>query len=229
MGEAVARSQRDGANGLVRAAGFAALVVGLAFAIHVVNGAFVEPRYLGFGGYADYADLPHLERASRALPWLFSGLGHTASGFALVVVALGAYVRYRDLRPAPALLALAAGLLSATGFLLLGLTHVIGRESLFLLGDANPGLRDAAYMATTVARIWFNSLAQACLGWFALELAWCGAVTRTLPRAFIAWSVVSGGTGLVMIFAYVPVYLVTVLVWAPWLGVILLGQTRAGR
>ena len=42
-------------DSLIRAAGIAALVIGLAFAVHNVNGAWIEPRYLGFQSYADYA------------------------------------------------------------------------------------------------------------------------------------------------------------------------------
>jgi hypothetical protein len=47
-------------------------------------------------------------------------------------------------------------------------------------------------------------------GWAALVigLAWYGYL--------------SGAAGLVMAVAYVPVYLFTVLLWAPWLGVLLL-------
>ena len=137
---------------LVKASGYAALVVGLAFAMHNLNGAWIEPKYLGFASYADYADLAKLMNASRAWPWLLSGLGHVASGFAMVILALGAWAAYRSHRPAAALIALAAGLLSAAGFLLLGLSHVIGRQSLFLLADANPDLGESAYMAATVMR-----------------------------------------------------------------------------
>jgi hypothetical protein len=213
---------------LQRAAGWAALVIGLAFAMHNLNGAWIEPRYLGFDSYADYADLGKLMNASRAWPWLASGLGHVASGFAMVILALGVYATYRELRPAAALIALAAGLLAATGFLLTGISHVIGRQTLFLLADANPPLAQTAYTAATVVRIWVNGLAQIGLGWFALQLAWCGWTTRTLPRAFCAYGCVSGAAGLVMAVAYVPVYLFTVLLWAPWLGILLLRRGAAG-
>ena len=212
---------------LLRAAGYAALVIGLAFAMHNLNGAYIEPRYLGFASYADYADLAKLENASRALPWLLSGLGHVASGFAMVILALGTYVTYRDSRPAAALIALAAGLLSAAGFLLLGLSHVIGRQTLFLLTDANPAMRDSAYMTATIVRIYFNGLAQVGLGWFAVQLSWCGLSTGTLPKTFAAFGFLSGAAGLLMAIAYIPVYLFTVLIWALWLAAILLRRPSA--
>lgn len=214
---------------LERAAGWAALVIGLAFAMHNLNGAWIEPRYLGFTGYADYADLGKLMSASRAWPWLASGIGHVASGFAMVILALGVHARYRERRPAAAQVALAAGLLSATGFLLLGISHVIGRQTLFLLADVNPELREAAYMSATVVRIWVNGLAQIGLGWFAIQLSWCGLSTQTLPRAFCGYGFLSGAAGLLMAVAYVPVYLFTVLLWAPWLGVLLLRHDAATR
>ncbi len=212
---------------LVKAAGYAALVIGLAFTVHNLNGAWIEPTYLGFASYADYADLGKLMNASRAWPWLLSGLGHVASGFAMVILALGVYAAYRAQRPAAALIALAAGLLSAAGFLLLGLSHVIGRQSLFLLADANPDFRESAYMAATVLRITVNGLAQVGLGWFAVQLSWCGLRTGTLPKAFCWYGILSGAAGLLMAIAYIPVYLFTVLLWAPWLGIILLRRPPA--
>jgi hypothetical protein len=203
-------------------AGYAALVIFIAFAMHNLNGAWIEPRYLGFASYADYADLGKLMNASRALPWLFSGVGHVATGFAMVVLTMGVFSMYRDRHAAAALLALGAGLLSATGFTLLGVSHVIGRQTLFLLAGANPGLGETAYMTATVIRIAFNGLAQVMLGWFAVQLSWCGMRTRSLPAAFIWYGYLSGVAGLLMAVAYIPVYLFTVLAWSFWLGVLLL-------
>jgi hypothetical protein len=213
---------------LTRPAGYAALVIFLAYAMHNLNGAWIEPRYLGFATYADYADLAKLMNASRAWPWLLSGIGHTASGFAMVVLTMGIYAKYRESRPAAALLMLGSGLLAATGFLLLGVSHVIGRQTLFLLADANPGLRESAYMTATVTRIFFNGLAQVALGWFAVQLSWCGLGTRSLPAGFCWYGYLSGTAGLLMAVAYIPVYLFTVLAWALWLGVLLLRHTRPG-
>src|SRR5262245_7340754 len=109
-------------DSLVKATGWAALVIALAFAMHNLNGAYIEPRYLGFEGYGDYARLDKLMNASRAWPWLASGIGHFASGFAAVVLALGVLAAYGERRPAAARIAFAAGLLSAAGFLLLGMS-----------------------------------------------------------------------------------------------------------
>jgi hypothetical protein len=205
---------------LAGSARYAALVIFIAFAMHNLNGAVIEPRYLGFGSYADYADLGKLMNASRATPWLLSGLGHVATGFAVVILGLGVHARYRDQRPAAAQIALAAALLAATGFLLTGISHVIGRQTLFLLSDANPQLQESAYMTATVVRIWVNGLAQIGLGWFAVQLSWLGLKTGTLSRAFVVFGFLSGAAGLVMAVAYIPVYLFTVLVWALWLALV---------
>ncbi|MEO8445152.1 MAG: hypothetical protein ABI567_09125 [Gammaproteobacteria bacterium] len=205
---------------LVRGVRYAAIVVFAAFAIHNINGAYIEPRYLGFESYADYAQADKLMNASRALPWLLSGLGHVATGFAVVILGLGVHARYRTQQPAAAQIALAAALLAATGFLLVGISHVIGRQTLFMLADANPALRESTYMTATVVRIWVNGLAQIGLGWFAVQLSWIGWQTGSLPRAFVAFGFLSGGAGLLMALAYVPVYLFTVLVWAAWLAIV---------
>ena len=53
---------------LARSVRYAALVIFIAFAMHNLNGALIEPRYLGFGSYADYPDLGKLMNASRGLP-----------------------------------------------------------------------------------------------------------------------------------------------------------------
>jgi len=209
-------------DALVRPAGIAALVICAAFAVHNLNGAWIEPTYLGFAGYGDYADLAKLQGASRALPWLASGLGHLFSGFAMVVLALGAFARFRATRPATAGLLVSAGLVAAVGFLLLGFSHVIGRQSLFLLGDRNPAMRDPLYATATFVRILFNSLAQVGLGAFAMLLSACAWRDRALPRAFCGYGYLSGAAGLAMAFAYVPVYLYTVFLWSGWLGVLLL-------
>jgi hypothetical protein len=205
---------------LDRLAPWSAAVIAAAFAMHNLNGAWIEPRYLGFGSYADYADLAKLQAASRAWPWLLSGIGHVASGFAVVVLGLATWRRYQARLPEAALVAMAAALLAGTGFLLVGISHVIGRQTLFLLADANSSaLRDVAYTAATVIRIWVNALAQIGLGWFTVQLAWCGRKTGELPRSFIGFSFVSGACGLLMAVAYIPVYLYTVLIWAAWLAV----------
>jgi hypothetical protein len=212
---------------LIRGAGIAALVIFAAFAMHTLNALYVEPRYLGFTSYADYALAAKLENASRSLPWLLSGLGHVLSGFAMVILALGAHAMFRELRPIAAGVALCAGQLAAVGFLLLGISHVAGRQALFLLADANPMLSDSAYMAATVARISFNALAQVGLGWFALQLSWCIIRTRVLSMSFAVYGLLSGAAGLLMAFAYIPVYLFTVLFWSLWLGVVLLRHRPA--
>ena len=207
---------------LIRSAGSAALVIFGAFLMHNLNGAYIEPQYLGFASYTDYALLPKLEHASRSVPWLLSGIGHVLSGFAMVILALGIYVMFREASPIATLIALSAGLLAAVGFLLLGMSHVIGRQALFLLSDANPAMSDSAFMTATVVRILFNGLAQVGLGWFAIQLSWCSMQTRVLPMSFAIYGFLSGAAGLLMAFAYIPIYLFTVLIWAAWLGVLLL-------
>lgn len=210
---------------LSRNGGIAALVIFAAFLMHNLNAGYLEPKYLGFASYGDYALLPKLEQASRSLPWLLSGIGHVLSGFAMVILSLSIYRIFRESRPIEALIMLGAGQLSAAGFLLLGMSHVIGRQALFLLSDANPAMSDSAYMAMTVVRILFNGLAQVGLGWFAVQLSWCGMRARVLPMSFVVCGFISGAAGLLMAFAYIPIYLFTVLVWAPWLSVLLLRRS----
>ncbi|MEO7386467.1 MAG: hypothetical protein ABIX37_06000 [Gammaproteobacteria bacterium] len=216
-------------SALIRTTRYAAVVVFLAFAMHNLNGAFIEPRYLGFHAYGDYARADKLMNASRAVPWLLSGLGHVATGFAMVFLGLGVHARYRERHPAAAQIALAAAGLASVGFLLVGISHVIGRQTLFLLGDSNPELQASAYMTATVVRIWVNGLAQIGLGWFAVQLSWLGLKTGSLPRSFVVFGFLSGAAGLLMAVAYIPIYLFTVLVWALWLAIVWKGDGRVPR
>lgn len=209
------------APGLTRAAGIAALVIFAAFLVHNVNGLYVEPRYLGFGSYTDYADLDKLMNASRATPWLLSGLGHVGSGFAMVVLAVWAEASLCAAHPAAARIAFAAGLLAAAGFLLLGLSHVIGRQSMALFAAANPEMTGSIYLTASIVRVLVNGLAQVALGAFTLQLSWCARRAGTLPRALSYCGYFSGAAGLLMAFAYVPLYLFTVLIWSGWLGIVL--------
>jgi uncharacterized membrane protein len=207
---------------LTRAAGYAALVIFVAFAIHTLNGAYIEPKYLGFASYSDYSVLSKLESASQSMPWLFSGLGHLATGFAMTILALGGYELYRSSQPAAARIALAAGMLAAVGFMLLGISHLLGRQAVELMAASNPGMKDNAFLVINLVRIVFNGLAQVGLGWFTLQFSWCGLRTGVFSKPFVGFGFISGLAGILMGFAYIPVYLLTVLVWSLWCGVVLL-------
>jgi hypothetical protein len=153
--------------------------------------------------------------ASRAVPWLLSGLGHVATGFAMVIIGLGVHGRYRDQRPAAAQIALAAAMLAATGFLLTGISHVIGRQTLFLLSDANPKCR-SAYIPPRLYGSGERPRPDRP-GWFAAAVL-LGGDWHAAP-AFVLFGFLSGrrvadGRG------RIPIYLFTVL-WALWLAVAL--------
>jgi hypothetical protein len=209
-------------HSLIRAAGYAALVIFLAFAIHTLNGSYIEPKYLGFASYRDYSVLAKLEVASQSTPWLFSGLGHFATGFAMTILTLGGYELFREARPAASRVALAAGMLAAVGFMLLGISHLLGRQGVELMAESNPGMKDSAFLVINLARIVFNGLAQVGLGWFTIQFCWCGWRTGTFSKLFAGFGFISGLAGLVMGFSYIPVYLLTVLVWSLWCGINLL-------
>jgi hypothetical protein len=205
-----------------RAAGYAALLIFAAYGIHTLNGVYFEPAYLGFSDYHDYAVLPKLERASQSTEWLFSGLGHFAAGFAMTILALAGHEMFREARPVASRVALAAGMLAAVGFMLLGISHLLGRQAVHLIAEANPGMKDSAFLVISLVRIVFNGLAQVGLGWFTIQFSWCGWSTRTLGKPFALFGFFSGSAGILMGFAYIPVYLFTVLVWSLWCAITLL-------
>jgi hypothetical protein len=213
---------------LQRSAAGAATVIFLAFLIHNVNALYVEPVYLGFKNPAvDYANLDKLKNAIGSVPWTLSGLGHFASGFACVVLALTGRQMFRDYRSAAGRLLLGAGFVAAIGFFLTGIADLAGNGAVKLLAAQNPDLERGAYLAASISRIVYNCMAQVGLGWFAWQLSWCGLKTGLLPKGFCRFGYLSGLSGLVMGVIFFPVYLQLVLIWAGWLAVIMWRQ--AGR
>jgi hypothetical protein len=215
---------------ITRRAGIAALVVFAAFAMHSLNALYIEPNYLGFRNPAtDYADLEKLKNAIGSAPWTLSGIGHLLSGFALVYLALCAREMFREHKLVAARVALVAGVISAVGFLLTGISDLVGGglfrspfAAVTLIGRQNPDIERAAYAAQALARISYNALAQVGLGWYAVLVSWCGLKTGLLGRWLCYFGYFSGFCGMIMGVMFVPLYLYTVLVWSLWYGVSLL-------
>lgn len=215
---------------ITRRAGIAALIIFAAFAMHSLNALYIEPKYLGFENPAvDYANLDKLRNAIGSVPWTLSGFGHLLSGFAMVYLALCAREMFREHKLVPARVALVAGVISAAGFLLTGISDLVGGgpfKSPFgavpLLAAQNPDIERAAYVAQALARISYNSLAQVGLGWYAVLISWCGLKTGMLGRWLCYFGYFSGFCGLLMAIMFVPLYLYTVLAWSLWFGVTLL-------
>jgi hypothetical protein len=220
---------------ITRRAGIAALVVFAAFAMHSLNALYIEPNYLGFRNPAtDYADIEKLKNAIGSTPWTLSGIGHLLSGFALVYLALCAREMFREHKLIAARVALVAGVLSAVGFLLTGISDLVGGglfksrfAAVTLIAGQNPDIERAAYAAQALARISYNALAQVGLGWYAVLVSWCGMKTAMLGRRLCYFGYFSGFCGMVMGVMFVPLYLYTVLVWSLWYGVSLLRLPRS--
>jgi hypothetical protein len=215
-------------------AGFAALIIFAAFLMHSINALYIEPTYLGFKNPAvDYANIDKLKNAIGSVPWTLSGFGHLLSGFAMVYLALAGREMFRDYKLVPARVAMVAGVISAVGFLLTGISDLVGGgpfKSPFgavpLLAAANPDVERAAYLAQSLGRIYFNSLAQVGLGWYAVLVSWCGLKTGMLPRPLCWFGYFSGFCGMIMGILFVPLYLYTVLIWSFWYGISLLRLPR---
>jgi len=215
---------------ITRRAGIAALIVFAAFAMHSVNALYIEPTYLGFEDPAkDYANLDKLKNAIGSVPWTLSGFGHLFCGFALVYLALAAREMFREHKLVPARVALVAGIISAVGFLLTGISDLVGGGpfkspfgAVTLLAAQNPDVERAALVAQSLARISYNSLAQVGLGWYAILVSWCGWKTGLLGRGLCGFGYFSGFCGIIMGVTFIPLYLYTVLVWSLWYGLALL-------
>lgn len=218
-----------------RPAGIGALLIFLAFLTHTVNAVYVEPNILGFRDPAtDYAKIALLKNALGSVYWTLSGIGHLVSGFALVYLARAATLLMGEAHAGPAQIAQAGGFIGAIGFLLTGISDLVGGGAfgspfgaVKLLSAQNPDLEGAAYMAQSLARISYNCLAQVGLGWYAVLLSWGSLRAGTLPRAFGYFGYLSGLCGMLTGVVFLPVYLYTVLVWSLWLAVLLLRPATA--
>jgi len=107
------------------------------------------------------------------------------------------------------------------GFLLNGVANVGVTSSLTLLSDNNAAYVDEIFLVATITRISFNSLAIVAMGWFMLQVSWCGLRTGMLPAAFCYFGYFAGASGLLMAAAYIPVYLPIYFFWALFLSVCL--------
>lgn len=209
----------------------AAFTVFLAFLVHNINALYVEPNLLGFEDPAvDYAKVEKLQNAMTSVPWLLSGLGHLLTGFAVLVLGFATHTRFVEARPIAARLALGAAIVAACGFLLTGISSMLGAQALELLVEQNPDQTRSMFLAASIARISFNGLAIVSMGWFALQLSWCGLQTRELPRGFCYLGYLAASCGLLMAFAYIPIYLSVYLLWSLWMGTLFfLAQSASGR
>jgi hypothetical protein len=177
--------------------------------------------------FTDYADVELLRGAIGSVPWRLSGLGHLLSGFAMVVVAveLGRWMRAHDRWEAA--YARAFALISATGFLLNGIASGLGAQVVHLLDDQNPALAGTAILTYGVLVPVVNGLAIVCLGVVVILTARFVAATGVTGRAFVVYSWVTGVSGLVMAFTYLPAYLFLYLAWCIWFGLVVLRLNRA--
>ena len=207
----------------------AAFVVAGAFTIHVLNGLVIERTVLHLTSYDDYAKVDKIAEAVGSAPWRLSGLGHLCTGFAMVVLAVGIrqWMDDRGSRLGP--LAHGAALVSSAGFVLNGLSNLLGAQAAHLVADQNPAVRDAVFAGFGVFVPIFNALGIVTLGWVCLLVGRFVWVEAVLPRWFAVLSFVAGVAGVAFAFAYVPVYLLLDLGWALSLGLLVIRLRRSSR
>jgi len=197
-------------------------VVAAAFAMHNLNAVYIEPRILGFEDPAsDYAKVEKLREAIGHWPWLASGVGHFLTGLAAVPLALWAAELLRQASPLAASFLRIAGLFAAVGFLLGGVTDLLGSHALGLLVAENPTHRDALYLADSLLRVVLNGFAIVAFGWFIGQLSWCAAGAGLLPRGLCRLGYAAAASALLFTVVYLPLYLPLYLAWALWLGLAL--------
>ena len=213
-----------GSSALNRAASIAAWVVLAAMLIHNLNALYLEPTYLGFVDKAkDYADMAKIENALWSFSFTSSGTADIFCGFALMLIGLAIFNRFRAAHAIAAQLALLAAVLSGLGFLMTGISDIPGAVYGGLLRANNPDHNTTILLINTMIRSVMNVLAIVGLSWFAGQLAWLTLRTGEFPRWFGYYGYLMLLPGLVS-FPFPPagfVYIQLTTVWAAALAVYL--------
>jgi hypothetical protein len=207
------------ANDFSRAAMIGSAVIAAAFLVHNINGAYIEPQFLGFEDpTSDYAKIENLRRATGSVPWTASGIGHFLSGFACVPLALWAFHAFRATTPVAGSFALAAGLFAGAGFLIGGITDLLGSSSAALFADANPAYADEVYLSRSLLRVVLNGFAIVSFGWFAALVSWAGRRAGALSVWQAGLGYLAAASAAIFALVYAPVYLPLYLLWNAWLA-----------
>jgi hypothetical protein len=155
----------------LRRAGIAALVIFVAFAIHLANILYFEPR-MGFERMEDYASMSKVAAALASQSWRWSGYGHLLTGIALFVLA-AVSGRWLELqRPTAAALARMFGAAAGLGFVLTGVIDLLGRDVFTMLDSTNPGYTTALLGSLVLLRNMANATSLILLGAFVLVFTW---------------------------------------------------------
>jgi hypothetical protein len=209
---------------LDKAASTAAWVIVGCMLIHNMNALWLEPTYLGFVDKArDYGNMSKILNAQFSFSFMTSGTAHVLCGFAMLVLGLGLFHRFRDAHPVASQLLLLAAVLSGLGFLLTGISDIPGAVYARILREQNPEYAATIMLINTLIRSVINVLAIVGLSWTAGQLAWLTQRTRAFPRwfAWFGWLMVLPG---LVSFPFPPagfIYLQMTIVWAAALGVFL--------
>jgi hypothetical protein len=209
---------------LNKAASNAAWLIVLCMLVHNMNALWLEPTYLGFVDKArDYGDMAKILNAQFSFSFMTSGTAHVWCGFALLVLGLGLYHRFRDRETVGAQLLLIASLLAGLGFLLTGISDIPGAVYARILREQNPEYAETIMLINTLIRSVVNVLAIVGLSWMAGQLAWVCHRTGDFPRWFRWYGWVMVLPGLVS-FPFPPAgfaYLQLTIPWAAALGLYL--------
>ena len=209
---------------LDKAASTAAWVIVGCMLVHNMNALWLEPNYLGFVDKArDYGNMEKILNAQFSFSFISSGTAHIACGFALLVLGLGLFHRFRAGHEVASQLLLLASVLAGLGFLLTGISDIPGAVYAKILREQNPDAATTITLINTLIRSVVNVLAIVGLSWMAGQLAWLTQKTGDFPKWF-GWY---GGAMLlpgIVSFPFPPagfVYLQMTIIWAAALALYL--------
>jgi hypothetical protein len=208
-------------NSIQKVGGYAALIAGLLYAaIVVIELGVMAPQ--GLGEMDIPADKVLAVAVRSNTPFLLEYLSSVMLGITLVLPALALRERLRAGAPNRMQMAVIAATVASALFLAHGITAFEGFPPIVAANDLT------AYRILGTVTQGLLSAAIFAIGWTALLWGWAGLSTKGLP-AVLGYVLLLAGvfdTLAIVIHIFEPLGAVLNMVWAFWLGYVLLMQTQ---
>ena len=211
-------------KGLQKAGGVGALLQGLLWPMTLLYFFVVLPAY----GFTGPDDLNNPAKVLSTVPnspilSLFNA-SDVPFAITLMLMVLGLYDRLHAGSPGLVRIATASGLVATVLFLASGMVSFIAVPELASSYLQNQATAAAAYLAVNSMLSGLVSAATFMYGGWALLASWAALRTGGLPRGLNYLGLLLGGASILLSFIYAVGALATVVavVWALWLGLVLL-------
>jgi hypothetical protein len=215
--------RRMASHHLQQIGGFAALFQTVLYLLAFIFILIIWPMY-GVRGPVDATNpvlvLPALLKAPILSVFALLDVPIAVS---LLLIVFALVSRVQDTSPVLMRVAMASGLVSVAFFLALGMIRFLGWPQLASLYVRDPASAETAYAALSAIDSGMDGAALFTLAWWALLASWAAVQTETLPKGLAYLGMLLGVAGIIggVVPGVRPLALIVVLIWTPWLGIVL--------